>query len=418
MTADPPNPSPASFPKRLDRLAEVAVRVGVGLAPGQDLIVTGPVEALPFVRRVTRHAYRAGAALVTPVLSDDEMTLMRFRHAPDTSFDRATGWLADGMARAFRNGAARLAVIGDDPRLLASQDPGKVARVNRARADAGRATQELLAGSAFNWCVVPCATRGWAKAVFGHLPEDEAVAKLWDAVFAAARADSEDPVAAWGVHNAALRARCMALNGRCHAALRFMCAGTDLTVGLADGHVWMGGASQAGNGIWCNHNIPTEEVFTAPHRLRVHGSACGTKPFTYLGTLIAGARVRFESGAVVEAHACQGQDALDRMLGSDEGARRLGEVALVPHSSPISRSGSLFLHPLLDENTASHLAFGMSYPGCAGGVYGTCPGELEAAGANQSGIHVDWMIGSASMDVDGIARDGAATPVMRRGEWV
>jgi aminopeptidase len=377
------------------------------------------VEALPLARRITEHAYRAGASLVTTLYADDQATLMRYRFAPEESFDAATGWLFEGMAKAFEEGAARLAVVGDDPSLLSGQDPARVSRANRARSRAYVPALELIASFATNWTIVSYATTPWAKAMFPDEPEAAAVARLWDAIFAASRVDAPDPVAAWDAHNAALRARTDLLNARAYAALHFRGPGTDLTVGLADDHEWAGGATTAKNGIVCNANIPTEEVFTTPHKDRVDGEVTSTKPLSYQGTLIEGIRVRFEGGRIVEASATSGEDVLRRVLETDEGASRLGEVALVPFSSPISRSGLLFLNTLFDENAASHIALGQAYSKCfRNGGEGLSEDDLVARGANRSLIHIDWMIGSDRVDVDGVARDGTREPLMRGGEWV
>jgi aminopeptidase len=413
-----PTGTTATHAERLDRLAEVAVKVGLGLVPGQELVMTASVEALPLVRRITKHAYKAGASIVTTLFSDEEATLARFEHAPNESFDRATGWLFEGMATAFRNGAARLAIAGEDPSLLAGQDPGKVARANRARSAAYMPALKLISGFDINWNIVSYATQSWAKAVFPDEAPDVALARLWDAIFAASRIDADDPVAAWAAHNGNLHARARHLNGRRYANLRFRGPGTDLTVGLADDHEWHGGSSRAKNGIVCNPNIPTEEVFTTPHRDRVSGTVSATKPLSYQGTLIDRIAVRFEGGRILDADASSGKDVLAKVLDTDEGARRLGEVALVPYSSPISQSGLLFYNTLYDENAASHIALGQSYSQCFLNGGSLTPEELSARGANVSLIHIDWMIGSNAIDVDGIAADGSEEAVMRSGEWV
>ena len=380
--------------------------------------MTASVEALPLVRRITERAYSSGATLVTTLFSDEEATLARFRHAPDESFDKATGWLFEGMAAAFRSGAARLAIAGEDPSLLAGEDGSKVARANRARSAAYMPALKFISGFDINWNIVSYATPSWAKAVFPDEPSDVAVARLWDAIFAASRIDADDPVAAWAAHNEGLHARARHLNARRYSSLRFRGPGTDLTIGLGDDHEWHGGSSKAKNGIVCNPNIPTEEVFTTPHRDRVSGTVRATKPLSYQGTLIDGIDVRFEEGRIVEAHATSGKDVLAKVLDTDEGARRLGEVALVPFSSPISQSGLLFYNTLYDENAASHIALGQSYSQCFLNGGSLSPPELSARGANNSLIHIDWMIGSNAIDVDGIGADGSEEAVMRRGEWV
>jgi aminopeptidase len=408
----------STFETKLDRLASLAVRVGLNLRPGQEVVMTAPVEALPLVRRIATHAYQAGATLVTPLIGDDQVALARYRHAAPEAFDVASGWLFEGMANAFRAGAARLAVVGEDPTLLAAEDPAKVARANRARSIAYRPALELITSFAINWNLVPAATPGWARQVFPDLPEAEAVAKLWDAIFMACRVDQADPVAGWAAHNATLHARTTFLNTKDYAELRYRGPGTDLTIGLADGHLWAGGAEPAKNGIVCNPNIPTEEVFTTPHRMRVHGTVRSTKPLAYQGTLIDDIVVRFEEGRIVEAHASRGQDVLRKVLETDEGAPRLGEVALVPHYSPISASGLLFRNTLFDENAASHIALGQAYTTCLRDSTGVPMERLAERGANASLIHIDWMIGSGALDIDGVTKDGTVEPLMRAGEFV
>lgn len=409
--------SPLSFEARLDRLAELAVKVGLGLQKGQELVMTASLEHVPLARRITEQAYRAGASLVTTLFHDDRAALARYRLAADESFDVAPGWLFEGMAAAFRGGAARLAIVGDDPLLLAQEDPAKVARANKARSIAYRPALELITTSAINWTLVAGATPAWARAVFPGLEEAAAVARLWDAILAASRADAPDPVAAWAAHNAALVARRKMMNERRYAALRFRGPGTDLVVGLADGHAWSGGITTARNGATGNPNIPTEEVFTTPHAAKTEGTVVATKPLSYQGTLIRDIRVRFEGGVIVEAQASSGQDVLQRMIATDEGARRLGEVALVPAANPIAATGILFLNTLFDENAASHIALGQAYSKCFVDQ-NLSEAELAQRGANRSLIHVDWMIGSPETDVDGLDAAGAAEPVMRHGAWV
>lgn len=408
---------PAVDPVKLDRLAEVAIKVGLQLQPGQDLVLTAPVVALPLVRKVAEHAYRAGAGLVTPLLSDEEVTLSRYRHARDESFDRASGWLYEGMAKAFSGNAARLAIAGDNPMLLSGEDPAKVARANKANSMAYRPAMEKITNFDVNWNIISYPNPSWARQVFPGDDEDTAVRKLADAIFAASRVDASDPVAEWKSHNAALGERTRWLNGENFHALRFTGPGTDLTVGLADGHEWMGGASTSRNGITCNPNIPTEEVFTTPHAMRVEGHVASTKPLSYQGTLIDGIAVRFESGRIVEARATRGEDVLNKVLDTDAGSRRLGEVALVPHSSPISKSGLLFFNTLFDENAACHIALGQCYSKCFVNGGSLTPEEIAARGGNSSFIHIDWMIGSGDIDIDGVGKDGEPVPVMRKGEW-
>ena len=413
-----PSAQVEGFEQKLDRLAEVTVRVGLNLAKGQELVITAPLDAVPLVRRITEHAYRAGASLVSALLADDEASLARFRFAPDDSFDHAATWLHNGLAAAYKSGAARLGITGANPALLGGQDPKKVSRANVALSKASRPALELITRHEINWTIVAAATPAWAKLVFPDETETAALAKLWDAIFKTTRIDVPDPVENWRAHGAQLQKRVRILNAKRYSTLHYKGAGTDLRIGLADDHLWCGGGSTAKNGIAGFPNMPTEEVFTTPHKDRADGTVTSTKPLSYQGTLIEGIHVRFEGGRVVEATARQGEAILRGMIDTDEGARRLGEVALVPHSSPIAQSGLLFWNTLFDENAASHIALGQAYSTCIRGGDVLDTAQLAAKGANESLIHVDWMIGSAKLDVDGVTSAGAVEPLMRQGEWI
>src|SRR6202161_3177461 len=349
-------PSTPVDPVKLDRLAEVAVKVGLRLERGQDLLVTAPTVALPLVRKVAEHAYKAGAGLVTPILSDEAITLLRYRFGHDEGFDRAADWLYEGMSKAFAANTARLAIVGDNPMPLSGEDPAKVARASKANSIAYKPALESIVNFDINWNIIAYPSAAWAKQVFPDDEEDVAVAKLAEAIFAASRVDKDGAIDAWTKHNATLRTRTEWLNGQRFSALKYSGPGTDLTIGLADGHEWEGGASTANNGITCNANIPTEEVFTTPHARRVEGHVVSSKPLSYQGSLIDNIAVRFEQGCIVAAKASKGEQVLNKVLDTDEGARRLGEVALVPHSSPISKSGLLVFHTLVDEDRALPIA--------------------------------------------------------------
>ncbi len=403
--------------EKLDKLAQVAVHTGLGLEAGQDLLITAPLSALPLVRKITEHAYKAGAGLVTTLYSDEEATLARYRHANDDAFDHAAGWLYEGMAKAFGSNTARLAISGDNPMMLAEQDPEKVSRANRANSKAYKPAIKKITGFEINWNIVSYPNPQWAKLVFPDLGEDEAVAKLADAIFAASRVDQADPVEAWKQHNAEIHARRDWLNKMKFRDLHFTAPGTDLVVGLADDHEWAGGASLAKNGITCNPNIPTEEVFTTPHARRVDGVVRSTKPLSHNGSVIEDIEMVFKDGVAVEVRASKGENVWNKVLDTDEGGRRLGEVALVPHSSPISQSGVLFYNTLFDENAACHIAMGQCYTECFVDGDKLSEDEVAEKGGNSSLIHIDWMIGSGEMDIDGITQDGERVPVFRKGEW-
>ena len=404
-------------PIKLDRLAEVAVRTGVNLAQGQELVISAPIEALPLVRRIVLHAYKAGASLVTPMFNDGEITKARYEHGADASFDAAPAWLFEGMGKAFSDGAARMAITGDDPMLLAEVDPKLVARVGKATSIASKPAMTPIVGFAVNWNIIAYPTEGWAAQVYPDLPVAEAQAKLMDAIYDASRIGGDDPVQNWVNHTAELRTRIDWLNDQGFDALQYTGPGTHLRLGLAEGHNWKGGASPALNGIVCQPNIPTEEVFTCPHAYKVDGTVTATKPLAHQGSVIEDISMRFEAGKIVDATASKGQEQLRALLKTDDGSSRIGEVALVPHSSPISQSGVLFYNTLFDENASCHIALGQCYADTIEGGSELSPEELQQKGGNQSIIHVDWMMGSDAVDIDGLTLTGEIVPVMRGGEW-
>ncbi|WP_243030358.1 aminopeptidase [Thermus altitudinis] len=406
----------SAFEENLEKLAHLAVRVGLNLQPGQEVIATAPIEAVDFVRLLAEKAYQHGASLFTVIYGDNVLSRKRLSLAPEEGLDTAPGWLYEGMAKAFRKGAARLAVSGNDPKALEGLPPERIGRAQQAQSRAYKPALEAISEFVTNWTIVPFAHPGWAKAVFRQLPEEEAVAQLWQAIFQATRADTPDPVAAWEAHNRSLHQKVAYLNERRFSAIHFRGPGTDLVVGLAEGHLWQGGATPTQKGLLCNPNLPTEEVFTAPHRERVEGVVRASRPLALGGQLVEGIWARFEGGYAVEVGAEKGQEVLLKALSTDEGARRLGEVALVAADNPIARTGLVFFDTLFDENAASHIAFGQAY---AENLEGRPTGEeLLRRGGNQSLVHIDWMIGSEEMDVDGLLEDGTRIPLMRKGLWV
>ena len=404
-------------PKMLDKMARVCIKFGLNLQHGQDLIITSTVESLPLVRRISEEAYKAGAGVVTTILSDEELSLAKYRYGSEESFDKAPDWIFNGMAEAFGNNTARLAISGDNPMLLSGQNPEVVSRVGKAMSIASKPAMEKITNFETNWNIVSYPGSKWAKQVFPELSEDDAVRKLAEAIFSASRIDGENPLEDLNIHHEQLKKRQEWLNEYSFKSLHYNAPGTDLMIGLADGHAWKGGASMAKNGIICSPNIPTEEVFTTPHAYRVDGIVKATKPLVHRGTLIDGIEVRFEKGEIVEAKATEGEEVFLQLLDTDSGSRRLGEVALVPHSSPISQSGILFYNTLYDENAACHIALGQCYSKCFREEITANPKAIEASGGNSSMIHVDWMIGCDELDIDGITSDGTIVPVFRNGEW-
>jgi len=398
--------------------ADLALDVGLSLQAGQRLWLTTPIAAAPLARVIAAAAYKRGARYVEMTWTDDEMTLARFEHAPRDSFAEYPVWHSEAMRKGAESGDAFLSVRGSDPQLLKDQDAELVTMMQRAGATHRRPFLKYVTSHQVNWCVLSVPIPAWARQVFPGVSDDDAVSRLWEAIGVACRLDQTDPVAAWNTHLTELARRATALTNAAYAALRFVGPGTDLTVGLVQGHRWIGGSSTTESGITFTPNVPTEEVFSLPHKDRVHGTVTASKPLNYGGTLIEGLQVRFEAGRAVEVTADAGQSVMQGLIDTDEGSARLGEVALVPASSPISTAGVLFYDTLFDENAASHVAIGKAYSDCLQGGGDMSAEELAAHGVNDSLTHVDFMIGGAQMDVFGLREDGTQESVMAQGEWV
>jgi len=410
MSHEPP-------PELLGAYADLLVKVGVNVQPGQKLMIRAPLCAAPLVRKCTEIAYRLGSPFVDVFWNDEMVSRERFLHAPAGSFEIVPKHRADGMIALAEEGAASLAIVGDDPDALRGVDAAAHATYMKAWRTASKPYSEYTMRDAIPWTVAAAASPAWARRVFPDLAEEEALAALWSAIFHVTRIDLDDPVAAWRQHSRELQGRRDVLNARRFDALHLRGPGTDLRVGLAEDHLWDGGGSTSEAGIDFIANMPTEEVFTAPHCRRVDGVVRSSMPLSYNGQMIEDIELHFAAGSVTGSSASKGAQALEGILRTDLGARRLGEIALVPVSSPIAKMGLLFYETLFDENAASHLALGHAYPtNLAGGR--TLAAEQRAdKGLNESLVHVDFMIGSNQLDVDGIAADGTTTPVMRAGAW-
>jgi aminopeptidase len=416
----------AQFERNLEKYADVIVGVGLNLQPGQRLLIMGvpqvgiygvPLELAPLVRLVTTKAYQAGARLVDVMWNDEQLRLARFQHAPRDSFGEFPPWRADVPFEVAQAGDAVLLLYAENPDLLTDEDPDLISSAQQAAFQHMKPFSELRRKSATNCLIASAAVEGWPAKVFPDLPATDGKARLWDTIFEICRVKQPDPISAWEDHIGDLAARRDYLNQKRYAALRLTGPGTDLTAGLPRGHVWRSARMMGGNGVDYVGNIPTEEVFTIPHRDLVEGVVTSTKPLNLGGSRIEEFSLVFSGGRVEKATARKGEASLLKLLETDGGARRLGEVALVPHSSPISQSGLLFCNILFDENAASHLALGQAGQYNMEGGEDMSAGEFAAAGGNQSLIHVDFMVGSGEVDVDGLAADGTAEAVMRQGEW-
>jgi aminopeptidase len=405
------------FQEKVEKYAELAVRVGVNLQPGQTLIVNAQLETAPFVRLVAKKAYAAGAKNVHVEWSDDELTRTKYEDAPDEAFTEYPLWKARGLEEMAENGAAVLSIYAPNPDLLKGINPQRISNANKAAGTALKKYRSYMMSDKMRWSIVTVPTKATAAKIFPGLSEQEATEKLWDAIFHINRIDKEDPIAAWKEHNNTLKQKVEYLNAKQYKQLVYEAPGTNLTIDLPENHLWQGGGSVDTNGVAFNPNMPTEEVYTMPHKDGVNGVVRSTKPLNFAGNLIDNFTLTFENGKVVDFTAETGYETLQHLLDTDEGARHLGEVALVPHRSPISESGLIFYNTLYDENASSHLALGEAYPVNLKNGTSLTEEQLKERGANQSLVHEDFMIGSAEMNIDGITKDGKREPIFRNGNW-
>ncbi|WP_330949131.1 aminopeptidase [Virgibacillus sp. MG-45] len=400
-----------------EKYAELALRTGVNLQKGQALMINAPIEGADFTKIVVRKAWELGAKDVHINWVDDELTLLKYENAPDEVIADYPEWkvlLHDTFAE---DGAAVLNIRSTNPDLLKDIDPTKVAMANKAAALAMVNFRKYTMNDRITWSIISIPTGDWAQKIFPDKSREDAIESLWDAIVKIVRVDQEDPIAAWDKHNQTLATAREILNEKNYKKLVFRAPGTDLEMELPEGHIWKGGSAESEKGIIFNPNIPTEEVFSLPHKYGVNGTVASTKPLNYGGSLIDNFSLTFKDGKVVDFKAEQGEDTLKHLLETDEGATRLGEIALVPHESPVSQSGLIFYNTLFDENASCHIALGKAYPTNLEGGSSMNEEELDKHGVNDSLTHVDFMIGSEKLDIDGVKADGTTEAVFRNGTW-
>ena len=405
----------------LKKYADFIVRIGVNVQPGQTLIITAPLEAAELARPCVRAAFEAGARDVRVDWSDDTIARTRMELGSEEALSDVKPYVLRSYLdfAESEGGVCVLHLLADDPEVYAGLDAAKINRIALARRKALEEWRVYTMNDKIQWCIAAMPCEPWAKMIFPDLPVDEAMETLWQVIFDVCRVSGGDPVGEWHGHLDKLVGLKDKMNALDFESLHFTSAnGTDLTVGIADNAVWESACSYNERGTVFLPNIPTEEVFTAPHKDKVDGIVYGTKPYAYNGQLIDGFWVRFENGKVVEHGAAKNADLLGELLDSDEGARRIGEVALVPASSPINRSGLLFYNTLFDENAACHIAFGDSYPGTVEGGKEMTAEQRAAHGMNKSDIHEDVMVGAEDTDIVGTTRDGRTVQIFKNGEWV
>ena len=412
-----------NFSQSLEKYAELTVKVGLNLQPGQRLMIGNPttrgvqLHAAPLVRQIALSAYKAGARYVDVIWGDEALTRIRFQHAPRDSFHEYSSWHATGMDDILKGGDAHLSLRSNNPDLLSDQDPTSVSVATKTHLEQVATFAKGISRNAINWCVITAAGHDWAARIFPDIAPEERVDKLWEDIFAVCRVDLPDPVSAWKEHIQDLLGRSSFLNEKKFTSLKYKAPGTDLTVGLPEGHRWISARMPAENGIEFTANLPTEEMFTIPHKDRTEGTVHASMPLSYSSSLIEDFNLTFEKGRVVKFSARKGEDVLRRLVETDEGAARIGEAALVPHNSPVAQRGHLFYDALIDENAACHLALGYAFRFNLDGGKAMSDEEFGSHGGNRSLLHADFMIGSGQMDIDGVHENGITEPLMRDGKW-
>ncbi|RKP49951.1 aminopeptidase [Cohnella endophytica] len=407
-----------SFQDKLNQYASLAIEVGINLQPGQSLVITAPLISAEFVRGAVKRAYEVGAKHVYVEWFDDEVNRLRYELAPAEALNEYPMWRARGYEELADDNAAFLYVVASNPDLMNGIDPNRIQIASKAANAALRKLTSARLSQKVSWSIVAVPSPAWADKVFPSLSEEKRVDALWNAIFEATRVGRDRPIEAWREHSAALGTRADMLNQRQYKALHYRSkAGTDITVELPHNHIWVSAGSVNKEGDVFISNMPTEEVFTSPVRTGVHGTVRSTKPLSYQGNLIENFSLDFQEGRITDFHAEKGYESLKSLIEIDEGSRYLGEVALVPYHSPISDTGLIFYNTLFDENASCHFAIGRAFPFCLQGGTEMTQRELQDHGLNDSLTHVDFMMGSEDMDIDGIRENGEKEPVFRNGNW-
>ena len=416
----------SEFEQNLEKYAEVILKVGLNLQPKQRLLIGGPstfsdgipFEAAPLVRIIAKKAYQMGARLVDVIWADEQMRLIRLQYSPKKSLREYPEWRIDARFDISKAGDANLLIVSPNPDSLKDVDLSVILKYTLFMLKHLKPVSKLVREYALNWLVISTPNKAWADKILPHIPSNERIQKLWDIIFEICRITEENPISAWENHIENLKKRCSYLNQKQYRALKLTSPESSLIVGLPKDHIWHGGSVTSQNGIDFTPNLPTEEIFTLPDRDRVDGFVKTTRPILIQGQIIEDCTFKFSKGRIIEANAKVGYEVIEKLINIDKGARGLGEIALVPHSSPISKTGLLFYNLLIDENASNHIALGQAYRNSLKNGITLSDEEFTAAGGNNSSIHIDLMVGSGEMDVDGILEDETTEAIMRNGEWV
>jgi aminopeptidase len=402
----------------LEKYALLLVKTGINIQKNQTLVINAPIECASFVRIASKIAYNEGAREVVINWRDELSSKIKFMNAQDEVFLEYPDWQRDFYLSNVRSGAAFLSISASDPELMMDVDPERMSNSHKAASTAIKEYRERLMSNRNVWCIASIPTTAWAKKVFPEVSEDEAVEKLWDAIFKTVRVDTIDPVASWEIHKVNLKKSMDFLNSNNFKYLKYKNSlGTDLKIELSEEHLWLGGSEYTPEGIEFIANMPTEEVFTLPKKTGVNGIVVSSKPLNYNGNLIEDFSLTFKEGRIIDFKAQKGYDSLKSIIETDEGSYYLGEVALVPHDSPISNSNILFYNTLFDENASCHLAIGKAYPVCIKNGENLSAQELQKLEVNDSFVHEDFMVGTEDLEIIGITRDGKEVPVFKNGNF-
>ncbi|MHA1350299.1 MAG: aminopeptidase [Promethearchaeota archaeon] len=416
----------SEFEQNLEKYAEVILKVGLNLQPKQRLLIGGPSSAgdgisfdtAPLVRIIAKKAYQMGARLVDVIWADEQLRLIRFQHGSKKSLREYPKWRIDARFDISKAGDANLLIMSPNPDLLKDVDLSVILKYTLFMLKHLKPVSKLVREYALNWLVISTPNKAWADKILPHIPSNERIQKLWDIIFEICRITEENPISAWENHIENLKKRCSYLNQKQYRTLKLTSPESSLIVGLPKDHIWHGGSVTSQNGIDFTPNLPTDEIFTLPDRDRVDGFVKITRPILIQGQIIEDCTFKFSKGRIIEANAKVGYEVIEKIINIDKGARGLGEIALVPHSSPISKTGLLFYNLLIDENASNHIALGQAYRNSLKNGITLSDEEFTAAGGNNSSIHIDLMVGSGEMDVDGVLEDETTESIMRNGEWV
>lgn len=407
-----------NFDQLIEKYANLFVTTGVNVQEGHTISLSCSVDNAKLARAIAKAAYEKGADEVLIDWTDDVISRMTYEFQSEETLTNVPKYRIEKMNYLLEKGASRIGIISSDPDNLSGLDGDKIAATQKAVSQALKPMREASQANKISWTLGAAASPKWAAKVFPDLEtEEEQVDALWDAIFKAVHLYDEDPIATWAEKDKTLEAKAEELNKENFTALHYTAPGTDLTIGLPKGHRWEGAGSDNVRGERFMANMPTEEVFTAPDANRIDGVVVSTKPLSYAGSIIEGMEFHFENGRVTKVTADKGEEVIQKLIEQDEGAASLGEVALVPHESPISQSGLIFFNTLYDENASNHVALGSAYAFNLEGGTEMSEDELKEAGLNRSTTHVDFMIGSSEMDIDGIKEDGSRVPIFRNGTW-